>query len=59
MSPGGDNSAMSTSVAARRAPAARALTGYRPHWAKRLGTAPFLPMSRAEMDAARLGLRAT
>jgi uncharacterized radical SAM protein YgiQ len=31
----------------------RALTGYRPHWAKRLGTAPFLPMSRAEM--AQLG----
>ena len=27
------------------------MTGYRPFWAKRLGTAPFLPMSRAEMDA--------
>jgi len=27
------------------------LTGYRPHWAKRFGPAPFLPMSRAEMDA--------
>ncbi len=24
---------------------------YRPYWAKRFGTAPFLPMSRAEMDA--------
>ena len=23
---------------------------YRPQWAKRLGVAPFLPMSRAEMD---------
>ena len=27
------------------------LTGYRPFWAKRFGPAPFLPMSRAEMDA--------
>jgi uncharacterized radical SAM protein YgiQ len=32
-------------------PAARPLTSYRPYWAKRFGTAPFLPMSRAEMDA--------
>ncbi|MDP2824842.1 MAG: YgiQ family radical SAM protein [Sulfuritalea sp.] len=31
-------------------PAPRPLTAYRPHWAKRFGTAPFLPMSRAEMD---------
>jgi uncharacterized radical SAM protein YgiQ len=30
---------------------ARALTAYRPHWAKRFGPAPFLPMSRAEMEA--------
>ncbi len=29
---------------------ARDLTGYRKHWAARFGTAPFLPMSRAEMD---------
>ncbi len=29
---------------------AKALTSYRPFWAKRLGRAPFLPMSRAEMD---------
>ena len=28
---------------------ARDITGYRKHWAARLGTAPFLPMSRAEM----------
>jgi uncharacterized radical SAM protein YgiQ len=28
----------------------KALTQYRPYWAKRLGVAPFLPMSRAEMD---------
>src|SRR5512134_3590386 len=32
-------------------PAAKALTSYRPYWAKRFGTAPFLPTSRAEMDA--------
>jgi len=30
---------------------AKPLTSYRPYWAKRFGTAPFLPMSRAEMDA--------
>ena len=35
------------------APALRALTGYKPFWAKRFGPAPFLPMSRAEME--RLG----
>jgi len=29
----------------------RSLTAYRPFWAKRFGTAPFLPTSRAEMDA--------
>ncbi len=29
---------------------AKPLTSYRPYWAKRFGTAPFLPMSRAEMD---------
>ena len=32
-------------------PRAKALTAYKPYWAKRFGTAPFLPMSRAEMDA--------
>ena len=26
------------------------MTGYKPFWAKRFGTAPFLPMSRAEME---------
>ena len=31
------------------------ITSYRKYWAKRFGTAPFLPMSRAEMDDARLG----
>jgi uncharacterized radical SAM protein YgiQ len=31
--------------------AARDITAYRKHWAERFGTAPFLPMSRAEMDA--------
>src|SRR5260370_16709011 len=30
--------------------AARDSAGYRKHWAERFGTAPFLPMSRAEMD---------
>jgi uncharacterized radical SAM protein YgiQ len=29
---------------------ARDITGYRRHWAARFGTAPFLPMSRAEME---------
>ncbi|HVP32483.1 MAG TPA: YgiQ family radical SAM protein, partial [Steroidobacteraceae bacterium] len=29
---------------------ARDIAGYRRFWAERLGTAPFLPMSRAEMD---------
>ena len=33
--------------------AAKPITSYRKHWAERFGTAPFLPMSRAEMD--RLG----
>jgi uncharacterized radical SAM protein YgiQ len=31
--------------------AARPLFGYRKFWARRFGPAPFLPMSRAEMDA--------
>jgi uncharacterized radical SAM protein YgiQ len=31
--------------------AAKALTAYRPYWARRFGPAPFLPMSRLEMDA--------
>src|SRR5487761_2535890 len=30
--------------------AARDITGYRKHWAERFGTAPFLPMARAEME---------
>jgi len=29
---------------------ARDITGYRKYWAERFGTAPFLPMTRAEMD---------
>jgi len=32
-------------------PLAKPLTSYRPFWAKRFGTAKFLPMSRAEMEA--------
>ena len=31
--------------------AAKPLTSYRKYWAQRFGPAPFLPMSRAEMDA--------
>src|SRR3954462_11526701 len=31
-------------------PPPRPLFSYRPYWAHRFGTAPFLPMSRAEMD---------
>ncbi len=31
-------------------PTAKPLTSYRPFWAKRFGTAPFLPMSRQEME---------
>jgi uncharacterized radical SAM protein YgiQ len=31
--------------------AARDIASYRKHWAARFGVAPFLPMSRAEMDA--------
>ncbi|MGD9833219.1 MAG: YgiQ family radical SAM protein, partial [Piscinibacter sp.] len=43
---------MSTALDTRRPPAgARALTSYKPYWARRFGPAPFLPMSRAEMDA--------
>lgn len=30
---------------------AKPINSYRPYWAKRFGTAPVLPMSRAEMDA--------
>ena len=30
---------------------AKPLSSYRPYWAKRFGIAPYLPMSRAEMDA--------
>ncbi|MFM8346036.1 MAG: YgiQ family radical SAM protein, partial [Betaproteobacteria bacterium] len=29
----------------------KALTAYRPYWAKRFGTSPFLPTNRAEMEA--------
>ncbi len=35
---------------ATRPYSAKPLTAYKPFWAKRFGTAPFLPMSRAEMD---------
>jgi uncharacterized radical SAM protein YgiQ len=32
-------------------PETKLLTAYRKHWAHRFGVSPFLPMSRAEMDA--------
>ncbi len=32
-------------------PGTKLLTAYRKHWAHRFGISPFLPMSRAEMDA--------
>ena len=32
-------------------PTAKPITSWRPFWAKRFGPAPFLPMSRQEMDA--------
>jgi len=39
---------MSTDTAPRGTP--KLLSSYRKHWAHRYGTAPFLPMSRAEME---------
>ncbi len=36
--------------AAQQPVAAKAIGSYRPFWAKRFGPAPFLPMSRAEME---------
>ena len=42
---------MNTLALAPASPAPpKAITSYRPFWAKRLGRAPFLPMNRAEMD---------
>jgi uncharacterized radical SAM protein YgiQ len=47
-----DNQQVSATTLSLPTPA-KALTGYKPFWAKRFGPAPFLPMSRAEME--RLG----
>jgi uncharacterized radical SAM protein YgiQ len=44
------NQAQKSSKSAPFGKPAKALTAYRPFWAKRFGPAPFLPMSRAEMD---------
>ncbi len=44
------NQAQKSSKSAPLGNPAKALTAYRPFWAKRFGPAPFLPMSRAEMD---------
>src|SRR3569833_1937032 len=38
-------------IAGSMNPARDISSGYRKHWAARFGTAPFLPMSRAEMEA--------
>ena len=43
-------SARSTSRASSSRSSAKPLTSYKPFWAKRFGIAPFLPMSRAEME---------
>jgi uncharacterized radical SAM protein YgiQ len=40
----------SAAAASRTAPAPKALFNYRKYWAECFGPAPFLPMSRAEMD---------
>jgi uncharacterized radical SAM protein YgiQ len=42
---------MNTLGSQARSSAPRNLFSYRKYWASRFGTAPFLPMSRAEMDA--------
>ncbi|MDP1693412.1 MAG: YgiQ family radical SAM protein [Burkholderiaceae bacterium] len=39
-----------TTATPTRPETAKPLDAYRPYWAQRFGTAPFLPMSRAEMD---------
>ncbi len=44
-------STVSSAAAPVQASTPKALNAYRPFWAKRFGPAPFLPMSRAEMDA--------
>lgn len=41
----------SLDCAAPLLPSAKELYAYRPYWAKRFGTAPFLPTSRAEMES--------
>ncbi len=39
-----------TAIQTMTAPGAKDIFSYRPYWAHRLGPAPFLPMSREEMD---------
>jgi uncharacterized radical SAM protein YgiQ len=46
-----DNTPPVSTATATPSVAAKPLTSYRPYWAKRFGPAPFLPMSRAEMEA--------
>jgi len=40
-----------TTAISTRAETAKPLNAYRPYWAKRFGPAPFLPISRAEMES--------
>ena len=50
--PGSDNAGMSrANPSGQSVTNPRPLNAYKPHWAQRFGTAPFLPMSRAEMEA--------
>jgi energy-coupling factor transporter ATP-binding protein EcfA2 len=58
LAPRRDNTGVST-VVDKPAQGARALTGYRPFWAKRFGTAPFLPMSARRDGRSSAGTRAT
>ena len=41
----------STDLMSTPIPSAKSIFSYRPHWAKRFGPAPFLPMTRDEMTA--------
>ena len=44
------NAAAAAALKGKIMPEAKPLFSYRKHWAHRFGTAPFFPMSRAEMD---------
>ena len=44
------NAAAAAALKGKILPEAKPLFAYRKHWAHRFGTAPFFPMTRAEMD---------